>query len=270
MIMTEGLLKRFNVNVFGNGKQPMLFAHGLGCDQVMWRFITPAFENDYKIILFDYIGSGKSDPTYYDNEKYSSLQGYANDILEIAETLGLTNIIFAGHSVSAMTGLLAAISAPELFSKIIMIGPSPCYINDKNYTGGFEKKELEDLLEVMGKNFYSWAQSFAPIVMQNPERPALTRELEDRMCHSDPAITHDFAGAAFFADHRNDLPKLKIPSLIMQCSEDILAPVQVGEYMQTKMPGSTLQLMKATGHCPHLSAPEETIEIMKQFLREDI
>lgn len=270
MTLNESIVKRFNVNISGNGKQPLLFAHGLGCDQQMWRFITTAFEKDYKIVLFDNIGSGKSDPAYYDKENYSSLQGYANDILAIAEALALKDIIFVGHAVSSMTGLLAAISAPEIFRKIIMVSPSPCYINDKNYTGGFEKKDIELLLDDMGKNFYKWAVSFAPVSMQNPGRPQLTKELDDRMCHSDPAITIDFAKAAFLADHRNDLPKLKMPSLIMQCSEDILAPVQVGEYMQKNMPQSTLRIMKATGHCPHISAPEETIEIMKQFLKEGI
>ena len=270
MTMNESILKRFNVNVSGNGKEPMLFAHGLGCDQHMWRFITPAFEKNYKIVLFDYVGCGKSDNSHYDKEKYSSLQGYANDILAISEALALKNIIFVGHSVSAMTGLLAAISSPGFFSKIIMVGPTPCYINDKNYIGGFERKEIEELLDAMGKNFYNWAGAFAPVAMQNPDRPQLTKELEDRMCSSDPAITIDFARAAFFADQRNDLNKLKIPSLIMQCSEDILVPVQVGEYMQKNMPQSTLRVMKATGHCPHLSAPAETIQIMKQFLHDGI
>ncbi|MGZ8559835.1 MAG: alpha/beta fold hydrolase [Chitinophagaceae bacterium] len=268
--MNESVLKRFNVNVSGNGKQPLLFAHGLGCDQQMWRFITPAFGKDYKIVLFDNIGSGKSDPAYYDKEKYSSLQGYANDILAIADDLKLKDIIFVGHAVSAMTGLLAAIYSPGIFSKMIMIGPSACYINDKNYFGGFERKEIHELLDAMGKNFYNWAGSFAPKAMQNPDFPQLAKELEERMCHSDPAITIDFARAAFFADHRNDLPKLKMPSLIMQCSEDILAPVEVGEYMNKNMPQSTLQVMKATGHCPHLSAPAETIEIMMQFLNGGI
>ncbi len=268
--MNESILKRFNVNVSGNGKQPMLFAHGLGCDQAMWRFIIPAFENDYQIVLFDNIGSGKSDSAYYDKENYATLQGYANDILAIAEALALKDIILVGHAVSAMTGLLAAISSPGIFSKIIMVGPSPRYINDKNYIGGFDRKEIEELLDSMGKNFYNWAGSFAPVSMQNPERPQLTKELEDRMCNSDPAITIDFARAAFFADQRNDLNKLKIPSLIMQCSEDILAPVQVGEYMQKNIPQSTLRVMKATGHCPHLSAPAETIEIIKQFLKNGI
>ena len=270
MTINENVISRFNVNVSGNGKKPMLFAHGLGCDQLMWRFITPAFEKDYKIVLFDNIGSGKSDSAYYDKGNYSSLQGYANDILAIAGALVLKDIIFVGHAVSAMTGLLAAIKSPELFSKIIMVSPSPCYINDKNYNGGFERNEIEGLITDMGKNFYNWAGNIAPISMQNLDRPQLTKELEERICNSDPAITIDFAKAAFYADHRNDLHKIKTPSLIMQCSEDILAPVEVGEYMHKNMPQSTLRDMKATGHCPHLSAPAETIEIIKQFLKEGI
>ena len=268
--MKESILKRFDVNVSGNGNQPMLFAHGLGCDQEMWRFITPAFEKNYKIVLFDYIGCGKSDSSHYDKENYSSLQGYANDILAIAEALALTDIIFVGHAVSTMTGLLAAISSPKVFSQFIMVSPSPCFINDKNYIGGFERNEIEGLVDAMGKNFYNWAGSFAELSMQNSDRPGLKKELEDRMCKNDPAMIKNFVKVVFFADHRNDLPKLKIPSLIMQSSEDILAPVQVGEYMQKNIPQSTLRVMKATGHCPHLSAPAETIQIMKQFLKDGI
>ncbi len=257
---------RNNVNVSGSGTQPMLFAHGFGCDQNMWRFITPAFERDYRIVLFDYVGSGKSDISAFDFDRYSSLDGYAQDVLDICAALDLRDVIFVGHSVSSMVGVLAANRDPGRFSRLIMVGPSPRYINDTGYVGGFERADIEGLLELMDKNYIGWANFLAPVIMKNDDRPELTRELHESFCSTDPKITRRFAETTFFADNRADLPQLRVPSLIMQCSEDAIAPVEVGNYLHRTLPQSTLRMMKATGHCPHISHPEETIEAIKTYL----
>lgn len=264
--MENTISARNNVKSFGNGTQPMMFAHGFGCDQNMWRFITPAFENEYRIIWFDYVGAGKSDIKSYNAERYSSLQGYAQDVLDICDELQLTDVIFVGHSVSSMIGLLAALEKPEYFSNIIMVGPSPCYINDDDYIGGFEKKDIEGLLETMEKNYIGWANFLAPNIMGNKDRPELTGELTESFCSTDPVIASQFARATFFSDNRNDLTKLKIPSLILQCSDDIIAPVEVGTYLHQNLPQSDLKIMNAKGHCPHMSEPEETIKLIKEYL----
>ena len=260
------VLTRNNVRTFGSGTQPLLFAHGFGCDQNMWRFMTPAFENDYRIVLFDYVGSGRSDLAAYDERRYATLDGYARDVLDIIEALDLRDIIFVGHSVSSMVGVLAAQKAAERFCRLVMIGPSPRYINDGEYVGGFERPDLEGLLDMMDKNYIGWAQFLAPVIMKNPDRPELETELEESFCSTDPKIARRFAEATFFADNRSDVSSVTVPSLLMQCSEDAIAPVEVGAYLKKHMPGSTLQQLKATGHCPHLSHPEETIEVMKQYL----
>ncbi len=264
--MVQQFLVRNNVKNFGNGSQPMLFAHGFGCDQHMWRFVTPAFEDDYRIILFDYVGSGKSDYASYNPERYQSLQGYAQDILDICEALDLQNVILVAHSVSSMIGLLAAIEKPSRFSHLIMVGPSPCYINKDGYIGGFEHKDIEGLLETMEKNYIGWANFLAPQIMGNADRPELGQELTDSFCSTDPVIASQFAKATFFSDNREDLSKLKTPSLILQCAEDIIAPSQVGDYLHQNLPNSTLKQMKATGHCPQLSEPGETIQLIQDYL----
>jgi sigma-B regulation protein RsbQ len=260
------VLRRNNVNVFGKGEQPMMFAHGFGCDQNMWRLVTPAFEDHYRLILFDYVGSGKSDLSAYDASRYGSLDGYAQDVLEISEALDLRDMVFVGHSVSSMIGVLAANRAPERFEKLIMVGPSPRYINDTDYVGGFERADIEGLLDLMDKNYVGWAHTLAPVIMKNSDRPELIGELEESFCSTDPNIARRFAEATFFADNRADLPHLRVPSLIMQCSEDAIAPLEVGQYLSGVLPKSTLSVMKATGHCPHVSHPEETIATMKNFL----
>jgi sigma-B regulation protein RsbQ len=257
---------RNNVNIFGKGSQTMLFAHGFGCDQNMWRFITPEFEQDYRIILFDYVGSGKSDISAYSPERYATLQGYAKDVLEICEELQLSNIIFVGHSVSAMIGLLASIEQPKYFSKMIMVSPSPSYINDGDYVGGFERKDIEGLLDTMEKNYIGWANFLAPNVMGNPDRPYLGEELTESFCSTDPVIARRFAEATFFSDNRTDLKYNRIKALVLQCSQDMLSPLEVGDYLDKHLPFSVLRVMKATGHCPHMSHPEEVIALMKEFL----
>lgn len=257
---------RSNVNIFGKGTQPMLFAHGFGCDQNMWRFITPAFDNDYKVVLFDYVGSGRSDLSAYNPERYSNLSGYAQDILEICEELNLRDVIFVGHSVSSMIGLLAAIEQPRFFSKLIMVGPSPGYINDGDYNGGFERKDIEGLLDMMDKNYIGWANFIAPNIMGNPDRPFLGEELTQSFCSTDPVIARRFAEATFLSDNRADLQYNKIDTLLLQCSEDMIAPLEVGNYLSRNLPNSTLRVMKATGHCPHMSHPEEVIELIREYL----
>lgn len=246
--------------------QPMMFSHGFGCDQNMWRYVTPAFENDYQIILFDYVGAGKSDVSAYDPARYATLAGYAQDVLDICAALDLRDVIFVGHSVSSMIGVLAAKREPSRFSRLVMIGPSPRYVNDKEYVGGFERQDLEGLLDLMDKNYIGWANFLAPAIMQHPDRPELGAELTESFCSTDPVIARRFAEATFFADNREDLAGTRIPSLILQCSEDIIAPREVGEYVHRELPGSTLRLMQATGHCPHMSAPEETIALIREYL----
>lgn len=262
----EAVRKRNNVNIRGRGERVMLFAHGFGCDQAMWRFVAPAFEDDYRVVLFDYVGSGNSDWTAYDDRRYSTLDGYARDVLDVIEAFDLRDVTFVGHSVSSMVGMLAAIEAPERFAKLVMIGPSPCYVNDAGYVGGFERKDIEGLLDLMEKNYIGWAQFLAPVVMKNADRPELAGELQESFCATDPRMTKQFARATFLSDNRADLGKLGIPALILQCSEDAVAPEAVGHYLAAALKGSTLRQMAATGHCPQMSHPQETIELMKGYL----
>lgn len=266
--VSEDILVRNNVNVFGKGKQTMLFAHGFGCDQNMWRFITPAFEEDYRIVIFDYVGSGKSNLQAYSAQRYENLDGYVQDVLDVCKVLELTDVIFVGHSVSSVVGMLASIREPHRFKQLILIGPSPCYINDPPYVGGFERADIDGLLDVMEKNYIGWANFLAPVVMKNEDRPELTRELEESFCSTDPDIARRFAKATFLSDNRSDLTKVTIPSLIMQCSDDAIAPLDVGNYLEGHLPQSTLRVLQATGHCPHMSHPEETINVMREFLSE--
>jgi sigma-B regulation protein RsbQ len=244
----------------------MLFAHGFGCDQNMWRFITPAFENDYRIVLFDYVGSGKSDLAEYSETRYSTLDGYATDVLEVCEAANIENGIFVGHSVSSMIGLLAAKREPQRFAHLVMIGPSPRYINDTDYAGGFERADIEGLLDLMDRNYIGWANFLAPVVMGNPGRPELQQELNESFCSTDPKIARRFAEATFFADNRHDLAECAVPSLILQCSEDAIAPVEVGRYLSRTLPNNAYRQLKATGHCPHVSHPDETIAAMREYL----
>ena len=269
--MTSDIATRNNVRTFGRGTQPMLFAHGFGCDQNMWRFVTPAFEDDYRIVLFDYVGAGKSDIGQYDAERYSSLEGYAQDVLDVVRALDLHDVIFVGHSVSSMIGVLAANQEPERFARLVMVGPSPRYINDApDYVGGFDRADIEGLLETMDKNYIGWANFLAPAIMKNPERPELSEELEASFCSTDPVIARNFAQATFFADNRADLAAVRVPSLIMQCTDDMIAPLAVGDYLSAALPDSTLRVMSATGHCPHMSHPDETIAVIREYLAQPV
>lgn len=260
------VLKRNNVKISGKGHQAMLFAHGFGCDQHMWRFVAPAFENDYRVILFDHVGAGGSDVSVYNPTKYSTLQGYADDVLDICHALDVTNAIFVGHSVAAMIGVLAAIKEPERFEKLVLVAPSPCYINDGDYVGGFDRADIEELLDVLDDNYLGWSSAMAPTIIGNADRPELGQELTNSFCRTNPEIAKQFARVTFLSDSRFDLPKLTTSSLILQCSQDVIAPESVGQYLHQTLAQSRLVLMKATGHCPNLSAPEETIAAMKSFV----
>lgn len=260
------VVRRNNVTVSGSGTQPMLFAHGFGCDQNMWRHVAPAFERDYRCILFDYVGSGQSDVGAWSAGRYGTLDGYAQDVLDVVEALDLRDVVFVGHSVSGMVGVLAANRAPERFARLVLIGPSPRYVNDAPYVGGFERQDIDGLLEMMDHNFIGWANFLAPAIMKHGERPELAGELTASFCSTDPVIARRFAEATFYADNRADLPHVRVPSLILQCSDDMVAPLEVGAYMHEAMPGSTLRVMRATGHCPHMSEPEETIALMREYL----
>ncbi len=266
----SAVLQRNNVKVIGKGQQPMLFAHGYGCDQNMWRFITPAFEDRYRIVLFDHIGHGQSDATAFDPTRYSSLPGYADDVLAICRELDLKDVIFVGHSVSAMIGVLAAIQEPERFDRLVLIGPSPRYIDDIDYVGGFKQEDIEGLLDFLDSNHLGWSSTMAPVIMGNPGRPELGDELTNSFCRTNPDIAKQFARVTFLSDNRTDLPKVKAKALILQCSQDVIAPEAVGRYMHQNLPGSEFVLMKATGHCPNLSAPEETIAAMEAFLGSSV
>lgn len=260
------VLQRNNVKVLGSGTQPMLFAHGYGCDQNMWRFVYPEFEKDYKIILFDQVGAGHSDHNSYSTEKYDNLLGYAEDILEIFEELDLKDVIIVAHSVSSMIAALAANLEPSRFSKLIMISPSAKYINDEDYVGGFNKEDIDDLMEALDSNYLGWSANMAPVMMGNPDRPELGEELSNSFCRTNPEIAKHFAKVTFLSDNRKDLKEVTIPTLVLQCSQDIIAPLEVGHYVNDNLQNSEIQILNATGHCPNLSAPEETTLAIKKYL----
>jgi len=260
------VFEKYNLNVHGGGEKTILFAHGYGCDQTMWRFVAPAFSEKYRVVLFDHVGAGKSDCSQYSRQKYGTLEGYAEDVLEIIDAVQGAPVIFVGHSVSSLIGVLAAIKKPEAFESLVLVGPSPCYINDGDYAGGFTRSDIEGLLKTLDDNHLGWSQAIAPVIMKNEDRPELTQELADSFCRMDPKIAKHFARVTFLSDNRADLPKVTVPALILQCSEDDIAPDQVGEFVHRSMPESTLVKLQATGHCPHLSAPAETIQRIREYL----
>jgi sigma-B regulation protein RsbQ len=244
----------------------MVFAHGFGCDQTMWRFMTPAFEDRFRTITFDLVGSGASDLSAYDRHKYGSLHGYADDLLEILDEFASGPVVFVGHSVSTMIGLLATIKAPQRFAAQVMVGPSPCYINDGDYIGGFTREDIDELLETMDANYLGWSSSMAPVIMGAPNQPELGKELTDSFCRNDPTIARHFARVTFLSDHRADLPLSTVPALILQCSDDLIAPRTVGDYLQRHLPNSTLHVIDNVGHCPHMSAPTASSRAIDAFL----
>jgi len=261
------VIARNRVRVIGIADgRPMVFAHGFGCDQEMWRLVAPDFAVDHRVVLFDHVGSGRSDLSAYDPAKYGSLDGYAADVVEICRELELDDVVFVGHSVSAMMGVLAAARAPELFGALVMVGPNPRYIDDGDYTGGFSREDIAALLESLDSNHLGWSAAMAPVIMGNPERPELTVELTNSFCRTDPDIARQFARVTFLSDNRADLPGVRVPTLVLQCTDDDIAPEAVGRYVHARVPGSVFTQLSATGHCPHLSAPEETTAAIRAFL----
>jgi sigma-B regulation protein RsbQ len=259
-------IERNNVQIHGSGDRTMMFAHGFGCDQNMWRFVEPAFEGEFRTILFDHVGAGGSDLKAYDKMKYSTLGGYADDVLEIGKELGLKSAVFVGHSVSSMIGALAVQKAPGMFGKLVMIGPSARYMDDGSYLGGFSESQIEELLQFLEANHMGWSSQMAPAIMGNPDRPELGEELTNSFCRTDPEIAKAFARVTFKSDNRADLPTVNVPTLILQCSEDIIAPKEVGEFVHHSIPNSEFVILDATGHCPNLSAPDEVISAMRTFV----
>lgn len=262
------LKKRNNVKVTGSGPATLMFSHGFGCDQNMWRFLVPHYVSRFRVVSFDLVGAGMSDVSAYDRDKYSSLQGYATDTLELVDAFGKGPVVFVGHSVSAMIGLLAAVREPTRIATHIMMGPSPCYIDDGRYVGGFSRADIDSLLETLESNYLGWASGMAPAIMGTPEKPELGEELTNSFCRTDPDIAKQFARVTFMADNRADLPKLTAPTLIVQSSDDFIAPVAVGEYMRRTLPNAELAVVENVGHCPHLSAPCASIEAVDAFLSE--
>lgn len=245
----------------------MLFAHGFGCDQAMWRHVAPAFADRYRVITFDHMGSGRSDVSTYEPQRYESLHGYAADVLEIVRGLDLDEVVFVGHSVSSMIGALAVIEAPERFDALVMVSPSPRYLDDVDYRGGFAREDIDELLESLASNYLGWSAAMAPVIVGNPDRPALGEELTASFCRMDPEIAHRFATTTFLSDNREDLPKVAVPTLVLQCSRDAIAPTGVGRFVADAIPDATLVQLAATGHCPNLSAPEETVAAIDDYLR---
>ena len=263
------ILKRNNVTVGGDGPVTMVFAHGFGCDQNMWRLMVPDFQARFRTVMFDLTGSGQSDLGAYDPNRYARLEAHARDVLDILDAVGAGPTVFVGHSVSAMVGLLAAIEQPERFVAQIMVGPSPCYLNEGDYQGGFSRADIDELLATMDLNYLGWSSSMAPAIMGAPDQPALAQELTNSFCRTDPEIARHFARVTFLSDYRDRLPASPVPSLILQCSDDMIAPVTVGEYMHRRMPRSELAIIDNVGHCPHLSAPSASVAAIKAFLSKN-
>ncbi|SIT01506.1 sigma-B regulation protein RsbQ [Roseivivax lentus] len=244
----------------------MVFAHGFGCDQTMWRHVAPQFADRFTVVTFDYVGAGGSDVTAYDPDRYRTLDGYAQDVVEIGHALDLNDAIFVGHSVSAMIGALAAIRAPAMFGTLVMVCPSPRYVDDVGYPGGFSQADIDELIAALEENPLAWSASMAPAIMGTPDQPMLGAELTESFCRLDPRIASDFARAIFSADNRADLPKVAARTLILQCRQDILASEAIGAYVRDHVPDSEMVVLDATGHCPNLSAPDQVVAAMRAFL----
>jgi len=248
--------------------RPMVFAHGFGCDQSMWRYVWPAFAESHRVVLFDHVGFGNSDHTAWDPNRYATLEGYAEDVLEICRELDLNDVVFVGHSVASMIGVLAAATEPDRFGRLVLVGPSPRYIDEPDYVGGFTRDDIEELLRSLESNYLGWSSTMAPVMMGNEDRPALAEELTNSFCRTDPDIAGHFARVTFLSDNREDLARVATPSLVLQCAHDAIAPEAVGAYVHERLPNSSYAALDATGHCPNLSAPDETIAAIKAFLAE--
>lgn len=264
----HAVLKRHNVQIIGADKPPMILCNGFGCNQHIWRHMLPALAADYQLIVFDHVGSGDSDISAYKPDKYATLNGYAQDVVEICEVLGLQQAVIVGHSVGSMIALLAASQAPTHFSKLVLVAPSPCYVNDGDYYGGFEREDVEQLLALMETDYDSWANLFAQLLMGPCNMASLSQEMAGYFCQTNTTVAKQFARVAFLADNRAEVPHLQLPTLLLQCSQDVAAPAEVGAYLHQQLPQSTLVTLQAMGHCPHLSAPLETLEAMQHYLQQ--
>ncbi|MEU9554629.1 alpha/beta fold hydrolase [Streptomyces fumanus] len=261
------ILRRNNVRVMGpEHGRPLVLAHGFGCDQNLWRLVASGLAEHHRVVLFDYVGSGRSDLTAWRAERYASLDGYAQDVTDVCEALDLRDAVLVGHSVSAMIGVRAAAAAPERIGSLVMVCPSPSYIDDADYRGGFSAADIDELLDMLESNYLGWSAAMAPVIMGNPDRPELGEELTDSFCATDPEVARVFARTTFLTDARQDLKTVAVPTLILECEQDAIAPREVGAYVHAAIPGSRLVTLPAIGHCPQLSAPEPTLEAITMFL----
>lgn len=265
--MVQHVLTRHNVQQRGHGARTLVFVHGYGCDQRMWRFVAPAFEADHRVVLLDLVGAGGADPAAFDPARHSALDGYAQDLVDVCDALELEGATLVGHSVSAMIAALASLRAPRRVGALVLVAPSPCYLNHPpDYLGGFERRDLDELLALMDANLVGWADALAPTIMGNPDQPERTRELRDSFCSLDPTVARTFARATFYGDNRADVRAVTVPSLIMQCASDAIAPAAVGRWLHANMARSELRTLAATGHCPHMTHPAETIAVLRAYL----
>ncbi|WP_432522619.1 alpha/beta fold hydrolase [Kineococcus sp. SYSU DK006] len=263
----DDVLRRNNVHVTGPASgPPLVFAHGFGCDQGLWRLVAPAFEATHRVVLFDHVGAGGSDLSAYDPVRHGRLEGYAQDVAEVLEALDLGPVVFVGHSVSAMVGVLLAAERPELVESLVLVGPNPRYVDDEGYRGGFSAEEIDELLATMDVNYLGWSRGLAPVITGVPERPELGQELADSFCRTDPAIARRFARTTFLSDNRGDLHRVRTPTLVLQCSDDVIAPLSVGTFVHESIAGSELVVLRARGHCPNLSAPDELVDVLRRHL----
>ncbi|EKB49801.1 alpha/beta fold hydrolase [Cecembia lonarensis] len=265
--MQPAIQKKYNIKYQDSGKPVLVFAHGYGCDQSMWRFVAPAFEEKYDVLLFDYVGSGNSDIKEYNPSKYNTLYAYAEDVLEIITYLNKSEVIFVGHSVSAIIGILAAKMQPQFFQNLVLVSPSPYFINDGAYKGGFSKEDIEEIITTVEDNFIGWTSFVTPVIVGNKERMEFASELEKSFCSMDPVAARQFAKITFSSDHREDLAGIDVPCLIIQCQFDQLAPIEVGDFMHEKLTSSQLVVIEEWGHCPHLTSPGKVIASIDQFLQ---
>lgn len=264
---TTDVRRRNNVHISGNPSgRPIVFAHGFGCSQEVWRAVVPLFETDYRVVVFDHVGAGGSDLSAYDKGKYDSLHGYADDLLEILEAEDLSDVVYVGHSVSSMIGVLAANRDSSRFGALVLVGPSARYINEGQYVGGFEQGDIDDLLDSLDANYFGWSSAMAPVIMGNSDRPELGEDLTASFCTVDPAIASQFARVTFLSDNRRDLAAVSVPTLVLQCTDDIIAPLPVGRYVFEHIPGSQFVQLSTSGHCPNISGPSELADAIRSYL----
>ena len=264
---TLSAVERNNVIVTGgDAARPMIFAHGFGCSHETWRDVAPRFIDSHRVITFDQVGAGASNLAAYDRGKYDSLHGYADDLIEIIDELDLTDVVYVGHSVSCMIGVLASIRRPELFGALILVGSSPRFVDAEGYTGGFSEADIEALLDSLDANYLGWSAQMAPAIAGNAERPEVGERLVESFCSIEPQIASQFARVTFLSDSRDDLPKVTTPTLVLQSSDDILAPLPVGHYVHEHIRGSRLVVMTSRGHMPNLSNPDQLVREIRDFL----